>query len=77
MKTKKLAKQLLNTFRLSEDFDSDSDASDDENKTFKSGKKAVLKLIKEHDSFVIDEKTIRLSWERQKWLINFKTIDLV
>ena len=45
LKLKKVSKQLLNTFRLSEDYDSDSDASDEENKIYNKGSKAVGKLL--------------------------------
>ena len=51
MKLKKLAKQCLKTFRLSEDYDSDSDVSDEDNKLYKKGTKHIAKLLKKSSVF--------------------------
>ena len=60
LKLKSLSKKLLKTFRLSEDYDSDSDASDDENKLYAKGHKAISKHLKQRDEFVVDDKVIKL-----------------
>lgn len=61
LKVKKLAKQISNCFRLSEDFDSDSDASDDDNKLYRKGTKSVIKLLKKDDRIVIDNDIAKIS----------------
>ena len=55
VKAKKLAKQLMQTFRLSEDFDSDSDASDTENRAYRKGRKAVKKILASSSDLKVDE----------------------
>ena len=57
LKAKKLAKQLMQTFRLSEDFDSDSDASDSENAVYRQGRKAVVKLLTRSGEVSVDEES--------------------
>ena len=55
VKAKKLAKQLMQTFRLSEDFDSDSDASDSENRAYRKGRKAVKKILASSSDLKVGE----------------------
>ena len=61
LKIKSLAKSLLQCFRLSEDYDSDSDASDDENKQYQKGYKSIEKILKKSEAFVIDSNLISLN----------------
>ncbi len=58
MKIKKVAKQCMQAFRVSEDYDSDSDASDDDNKTYRKGKKQVSKLLAASSLFKVEDKLI-------------------
>ena len=50
-------------FRISEDYDSDSDASDSDNKIYRKGYKAVVKHLKAQSVFETEDKIIRLKWE--------------
>ena len=60
-KTKTLAKSLLQVFRLSEDYDSDSDASDSDNEGYKKGYKTIVKKLVKSEKFQInDENQISL-----------------
>ena len=60
---KKVAKELLKVFRLSEDYDSDSDASDDENKVYRKGYKRVVKNLEKSSklTFTSDGKKVSLA----------------
>ena len=60
MKLKTLSKQLHKVFRLSEDYDSDSDASDADNKIYRKGYKAVSKHLKAESMFETEDKIIKL-----------------
>ena len=59
MKLKKLAKQLTQIYKMSEDFDSDSDASEDED-SWLADKKKVKKSLKKSGKFQVDGKMIKL-----------------
>ena len=49
MKAQSLANQVRNCFRLSEDFDSDSDCSDNNNKLYRKGVKSIQKAFSKSD----------------------------
>ena len=49
LKAKKLARECLKVFRLSEDYDSDSDCSDDDNKAYRKGRHHVIKMFGKSD----------------------------
>ena len=53
---------MLQVFRISEDYDSDSDASDDDNKFYKKGAKKISKVLKESLIFTFENKIISLKW---------------
>lgn len=60
LNTKSVAKQLLQCFRLSEDYDSDSDASDEDNKKYHKGYKSIVKMLEKSSDFTTDDKLISL-----------------
>ena len=59
MKLKKLTRQLTQIYKMSEDFDSDSDASEDEN-AWLADRKKVKKSLKRSEKFEVDGKMIKL-----------------
>lgn len=61
IKAKHLAKHLRNCFRLSEDFDSDSDCSDEDNKLYRKGVKSIQKVLAKSDKLVIDNDIAKLA----------------
>ena len=60
MKLKTLAKQVRKIFRLSEEFDTDSDASDTDNQAYRGGKK-VRKMISKSPLLSVAEDVVTLA----------------
>ena len=65
MKLKRLAKQVSQIYKLSEDFDSDSEASDEEDSWLANRKKVVKKLKKiQCDKLEVEGKLVKLITSR-------------